>query len=254
MKFFQRKSKCPYCGMVLQAKPTQKQECPTCHKNIIVRNGELVTEEQATIKEWLERLAGFGIDQREFNYCRDDLSREFSSQASVNDTVWRILNNLVLIHAGNNKSLELIYGEMSRLVSSEGKDPTKYLIEAEKARNRQQTISTTPQKQVFLGQTELEYIRAIRKEGKLDQAEQLLLKAEPSPAVLDELRKIASTRAKIAKKDGDWKSVVSHLEGYVAYANQWRKYCIKSVNQEPPDHTDSDCKLLQEAKGRLSNK
>ncbi len=112
---------------------------------------------------------------------------------------------------------------------------------------------TSESKKVFLGQDELQYVRKLRKEGRLDQAEELLLKAEPSPAVLDELRKVASTRARAAKKDGDWGAVVQHLEGYTVYATQWREYCIKMVNQEPPSHTESDSKLLKEAKERLAS-
>ena len=82
----------------------------------------------------------------------------------------------------------------------------------------------------------------------------MLLKAEPSPAVLDELRKIASTRARVAKKDGNWEAVVQSLESYTTYANQWREHCLKIVNQEPPAHTESDAMLLQEAKDRLSGR
>ena len=107
-------------------------------------------------------------------------------------------------------------------------------------------------KEVFLDQDGLKYVRRLRKEGRLSQAEELLLKAEPSAAVLDELRKVASTRARVAKRDGDWEAVVQHLEGYTVYASQWREYCVKMVNQEPPTHTESDTKLLQEAKERLA--
>ncbi len=115
------------------------------------------------------------------------------------------------------------------------------------------TLQGKRDKHVFLGQDELQYVRKIRKEGKLDKAEELLLKAEPSAAVLDELRKVASTRARVAKRGGDWKAVVQHLEGYTLYATQWREYCIRMVNQEPPSHTESDYKLLQEAKGKLTS-
>ncbi len=112
---------------------------------------------------------------------------------------------------------------------------------------------TSENEEVFLGQDELRYVRELRKEGKLDQAEALLLKAEPSPAVLDEIRKLASTRARVAKKNGDWRAVVQHLDGYTVYATQRREYCIKMVNQEPPPHTESDSRLLQEAKERLAS-
>ncbi len=253
MQFFQRKPKCPNCNQALPVKPTRKQECPHCGRCIFVRNGQLVTEEQATIMDWLVHLELFGITRKDFDKHRQELSKQFGGQASVNDTLWRILNTLVVDYAKDDAALEQVYREMAKLVSSEGKDPTQYLVEAEKARRRHQKTPSLPQKQLFLGQDELEYVRRLRKDGKLDKAEELLLKAEPSPAVLDELRKIASARARAAKKDSDWKAVVQHLESYSAYASKWREYCIKMVNQEPPTHTESDIKLLQEAKKKLAD-
>ncbi len=254
MGLFQRKPKCPNCNSVLQAKPTRKQECPYCNKVIFVRNGELVTEEQATILDWLGILEHFGITRKDFDEQRSELSKKFGVHASVNDTLWRIFNNLIITYAGNLVALEQIYREMAKLVSSEGNDPTQYLVEAEKVRKRRPDKPIQTKKRVFLGHDELKYVRGLRKEGKLDEAEELLLKAEPSPAVLDELRKIASTRAKAAKKGDDWKAVVQYLEGYTTYANQWREHCIKMVNQEPPTHTESDTMLLQEAKDKLAGR
>jgi len=104
---------------------------------------------------------------------------------------------------------------------------------------------------IFLGHEELASIRKLRRQGKLDEAEKILLKGEPSPAVLDELRKIASARARLAKKEGDWEAVVRHLERYTSYAQKWRWYCVKMTNQEPPIHTAQDRKLLHEAKSKL---
>ena len=253
MGLFQRKPKCPNCSSVLQAKPTRKQACPYCNKLILVRNGELVTEEQATILDWLGTLEYFGITRKDFDEQRSELSKKFGVQASVNDTLWRIFNNLIITYARNEVALEQIYREMAKLVSDEGKDPAQYLVEAEKVRKRRPDKPIQTQKQVFLGHDELKYVRGLRKEGKLDKAEELLLKAEPSPAVLDELRKISSTKARVAKKDGDWKAVVRYLEGYTSYASQWREHCIKMVNQEPPAHTESDTMLLQEAKEKLAS-
>lgn len=253
MGLFQRKPKCPSCNSVLQAKPTRKQACPYCNKFILVRNGELVTEEQATILDWLGTLEYFGITRKDFDEQRSELSKKFGVQASVNDTLWRIFNNLIITYARNEVALEQIYREMAKLVSGEGKDPTQYLVKAEKVRKRRPDKPIQTQKQVFLGHDELKYVRGLRKEGKLDKAEELLLKAEPSPAVLDELRKIASTRARVAKKDGDWKAVVRYLESYTTYASQSREHCIKMVNQEPPAHTESDIMLLQEAKEKLGS-
>jgi hypothetical protein len=248
MDLFRKKIKCPNCNAVLQSKPTRKQECPRCGKSIHVRVGELLTEDQATVKDWLVHLERFGITQRDFDRHKRELSLQFGTSASVNDTLWRILNQLVLTCAKDASFLEQVYREMARLTSSEGRDPTQYLTEAENVRNRRQGGSAATTKTIFLGQDELKYVRGLRKEGKLEKAEDILLKAEQSPAVLDELRKIASMRAKSAKKDGDWKAVIQHLESYTSHANQWREHCIKTVNQEPPAHTESDLILLQEAK------
>ena len=253
MESSHRERRCPTCGLALDTDPTRRQECPHCGSSILVRNGELVTEEQATIADWLSRLQGFGVTRNDLEEHRKELSKRFGMQASVNDTVWRILDRLARDHASNNAALETIYRWMSTLVSSEGKDPTMYLVEAEKARRRYDSAPEAMQKQVFLGQDELRYIRRLRKEGDLDRAEELLVKAEPSPAVLDELRKVASTRARAAKRAGDWEAVVRHLESYAAYAAQWSAFCIKTVNQEPPAHSQSDTGLLEEARQQLAS-
>ena len=104
-----------------------------------------------------------------------------------------------------------------------------------------------------MGHEELSEVRALRKVGDLDRAERILLNGEPTPAVLDELRKIASTRARQAKKASDWQAVIGHLEGYTIYADRHRQYCIRTVNQEPPDHTKSDLKLLQAARQKVAH-
>ena len=93
----------------------------------------------------------------------------------------------------------------------------------------------------------------LRRESRLDQAERILLKAEPTQAVLDELRKIASIRAHSASEAGDWSAVVRHLEGYNLLARKRRKRCIELVNGEPPAHTEKDKKLLQNAKSKLGS-
>lgn len=92
----------------------------------------------------------------------------------------------------------------------------------------------------------------LRKEGKLDEAVSILTQAEPSEFVLNELRMIASEKARIAKKKGDWLEVVNWLEGYNAYASRWKEYCRKMVNASPPKHTTTDKKLLILAKEKLA--
>lgn len=98
---------------------------------------------------------------------------------------------------------------------------------------------------------ELANIRKMRADGRLDQAERTLKKAVPSPAVLDELRKIASLRAWEAKKKQDWSSVITHLENYNKYAQKCEAKCLETVNQKPPAHSSRDRKLLAEAKKQV---
>ena len=300
MKFFQSKSKCPTCNSELNDKPTRKQECPHCGNEILVRSGKLLTEDEALILDWLVRLEGLGVTRDTFVQSRDRLTNKFGKRANINDTIWSILNQLVGKYGADNAALEQIYRNMSSLVTSEGKDPTPYLVEAEKARQRQikksQSLPTSleesgseidrilygdtttsekgnptnsssnPKKsktdstdntleapRIFLGHDELTFVRGLRRQGKLEKAEEFLQKAEPSPAVLDELRKTAGAKAKIAKKNGDWRAVIQHLNSYTDYANKWREHCIKMVNQEPPAHSDSDNKLLIEAKKKIAS-
>jgi len=256
MLFFKKKPKCPTCNSTLADKPKRKKKCPNCDNYILVRKGQLVTEEEANIMDWLLRLEYFGITRRDFEKHRKELSQQFGELASVNDTVWRIFNHLIEVYYSDFQVQEQIYREMAALVSSEGRDPTRFLVQAEEAKERRQQrkrqSKSQEQKQIFLGHEELAYARKLRTGGKIDKAEQFLKQAEPSPAVLDELRKIASARAKAAKKKGDWKAVVEHLENYTEYAQQSRRYCVEQVRQEPPTHTKSDIKLLEKAKKSLT--
>ena len=254
MSLFQRKPKCPTCGSSLKERPRRKQKCPHCGAYILVRSGELVGEDQAQTIDWLGRLEAYGIAQKDFDKTRKQLSRQFGGPASVNDTVWRILNSLVAEFASDAYTLEGVYRLQSALLSSEGKDPTSTLVEAERVRQRQQVKRMHSSRQVFLGHDELAYVRRLRSSGKLDEAVTLLRKAEPSPAVLDELRKAASTRARAARKSGDWAEVIKHLESYLAYADKWRDYCVETVNEEPPSLTSSETKLLEKAKQKLADK
>jgi hypothetical protein len=250
---FSRSPKCPNCGEVLSEKPSRKTVCPHCEKAIRVRQGKLVTEEQANILDWLDRLSYLDVSEKEFAKHRDVLSKQFGSSASVNDTVWRILNDLVLRYPNDKSRLEQVYREMAALVSKEGKDPTQYLEQAEEVRRSNSTRENRSiNDRIFLGHDELAYIRKLRAQEQFEKAEEMLMKAEPSPAVLDEIRKIASAKAKIAKKEQDWKAVVHYLESYQDYAASMREYAIEMVNQAPPEHTDTDKKLLEEAKSKLS--
>lgn len=64
-----------------------------------------------------------------FDAARDQLSQEFGARASVNDTVWRMLNDAVM-QERNLEKLLYLYLKMGDLVASEGKDPQPYVKRA----------------------------------------------------------------------------------------------------------------------------
>lgn len=134
MGLFRESFKCPACGSLLEEKPKRKHICSHCGNAILVHAGKLVTEEGAFIIDWLLRLEHFGVSRKDFNQVRNQLSKQFGENASANDTIWRILNNLVIKFGSENTFLEQIYREMSSIGSAEGRDPTPFLLEAEKAR------------------------------------------------------------------------------------------------------------------------
>lgn len=126
-----RDDKCPYCSAVLEKKPARKTKCPHCGNYIFVRKGHLLTEDQMTIEEWVNRLAEFGVTKEVFSRHRKQLSEQFGSQPSVNDIIWRVLNSLAASTTDHSQA-KLVYHEMAYLVRGEGNDPKPYLAEAAK--------------------------------------------------------------------------------------------------------------------------
>ncbi len=70
MRLFKKKPKCPYCEFELEEKPTRKKKCPNCSEYIIVRQGELYTEEQAEIMYQVGILEQYGASQKMFEEAR----------------------------------------------------------------------------------------------------------------------------------------------------------------------------------------
>ena len=128
-----QRPRCPYCAKTLEKKPKGKRKCPHCAQSIRVRQGKLLTEEQCDIEDWIKRLEKYGVNQKTFTRHRKQLSRKFGTRASVNDTIWRILNTLVS-QTRDYQEQSFIYQEMARLVSMEGKDSKPYIAELLKAR------------------------------------------------------------------------------------------------------------------------
>jgi glycosyltransferase involved in cell wall biosynthesis len=246
--------KCPYCNKDLVEPITKKKACPFCGRDIYVRSGKLVTEDESFTIDWVEKLnLVLGINRKEFEKIRADLSSKFGLQTPARDVVWTILNK-------SPKNAQ-IYSLMADLLAEEDKDPTDLLIEVAKEEKKlsRKFIRKTQKdekdlfkvKPIFLSHSQLAYIRRLSNKRDYEKAEKLLFMSEPTPAVLDELRKICSNKAWEAKKQEDWDRVVELLEGYNKYAEENKEYCLKIVSQPPPCHTKKDLDLLNLAKEKL---
>ena len=125
---------CPYCRGKLEKKPTRKKKCPHCSEFIMVRKGELYTEKQVEEIQfktrWLGWLERYGASEKMFINERKRLTKQFGFTASVNDTIWGMMNDLTRKNRKNSSNLEDIYLLMGRFVDEEGKDPTTYVQQA----------------------------------------------------------------------------------------------------------------------------
>lgn len=128
------KAKCPYCNATLASRPKRGKRCPHCGETIRVSRGELITQEEARIREWVGRLGRFGVTRKDLLKARKRLSRRFGTQASLNDTAWGILNRLVTKIRPEEQSH--VYEEMARLARIEGRDAKPFIAEARRAELR----------------------------------------------------------------------------------------------------------------------
>ena len=129
MRLFKKKPRCPYCELELDKKPTRKKKCPNCSEYIIVRRGELYTEEQAEIMDQVGILEQFGASQEMFEEEREELSKQFGLQASVRDTLWKMMNSLIP-QQERSVDKELLYMRMAYFVEEEGRDPSQLIEQA----------------------------------------------------------------------------------------------------------------------------
>ena len=129
MPIFGRKVYCPNCKQQLEQAPKRKAKCPHCNQYIYIREGKLVTEDDAQTLDWLRYLDRFGITRQKFDSFRKELSNKFKTQASVHDTDWYILNAWVASNP-NIRRTKFAYYEMARLASQEGIDEKPYIEQA----------------------------------------------------------------------------------------------------------------------------
>ncbi len=126
---FLNKTKCPYCFKVIDYEFTRSGKCPHCGQKIILKQGEMITLEELSI---LKSLSKYQIDKELFIKERKQLSRKFGSIASINDTIWSILNKGT--STGNNFEIGTSYFNMARLAAEEGKDTKPFTREENKYR------------------------------------------------------------------------------------------------------------------------
>jgi len=129
---------CPYCKKVLEQQPLRKKKCPFCKNFIYVRTlpsnrGKvLVTEDEAKKinlewekvnlrNKWLNNLKQYGITEKDFHIHKDKLSKKFGQEASGQDVIWSIFNEL-LTKIKDLHTLKMIYYEMALFLNEEGKD------------------------------------------------------------------------------------------------------------------------------------
>lgn len=116
------RKKCPYCLYKFEDAPKRKKKCPNCGNYIYVKKETLLTQEEADIRNWIERLY---ISRKNFDRNRDILSEKFGKVASVNDTIWAILN--AKTQSRDLFERRVAYYEMSNLALAEGKDSKLYI-------------------------------------------------------------------------------------------------------------------------------
>lgn len=133
MTIFKAAVKCPYCAKELAEKPARKKRCPHCSQYIYVRQGKPLTEKQALENDlerrWLGILERFGVNERMLADERKNLSKQLKAEASMNDTLWRVLNALVP-KQHDPVDLEQLYLLMGDFVKDEGKDPDPFIRQA----------------------------------------------------------------------------------------------------------------------------
>lgn len=116
---------CPYCKHEFPDKLKRNRKCPQCGKPIIIRQGIPLTEDEAKIRDWLQKINWLGVSRRAFDEERRALSERFGVKASINDTLWSLLNTMVVQKQGDDQ--QQLYYHMADIVRTEGKDPNPYI-------------------------------------------------------------------------------------------------------------------------------
>ncbi|MFH1686417.1 MAG: hypothetical protein ABIE70_02720 [bacterium] len=123
---------CPYCGVILDDRPSGKRKCPDCKQTICVSKAggaiSLFTEDgfeeyklgrkrESYRRKWLRALGQFGIDEAEFD--RFQQSAEWRGQVNERDVFWGLMNKHVTM-LSDLGDLSMLYRTMARFLYEEG--------------------------------------------------------------------------------------------------------------------------------------
>lgn len=131
---------CPYCSVILDKAPTRKAKCPHCNNDIYVRgkqtlfHSSLLTGSQSDAVDAIKDFEYMGLSNKAFQDKQAQLTTKFGAQASVDDTLWGLYNDLIAKFAksGEFMQLSVIYGSMAMFLAKRGRDGRRMQIEANK--------------------------------------------------------------------------------------------------------------------------
>lgn len=121
------KISCPYCKAAFRERIEPQIHCPKCGNTILARKGNLLTEEEAKIEDWVKSVEHLGVTVSYFKEQWKAQRKETGQPPELNDVAWRILNNLLLTRRRDKSA---VYLEMAHIARSEGKNPNQFLAEA----------------------------------------------------------------------------------------------------------------------------
>jgi len=191
----------------------------------------------------------YGVSPADLKRRKEVLSEYLGQGASDNDVVLSIFSVLAdaLVKAREFGLYRNLTWDKALIFASKGKDPKNIFESANNTLDKFGELHAS-----FFGDEEIGRLRAIGEEEGDQVPERMYLCADPTPAVLDELRKIYSQRAWAAREENDWQAVVDNLEKYNSLANQHRDACLDLANALPPEHTDEDKQLLEKARVEIN--
>jgi len=81
----------------------------------------------------LRRLEGYGVTEKDYDRHEKMLEKRFGATPSTNDIVWSILSEL----SAKRKHIPMVYIDMARIASMEGKDTKPYIEKVNKSELRE---------------------------------------------------------------------------------------------------------------------